>query len=100
VPHSLQEFIMVEHQFIGIDVSKDKFDVCLLQEEGCILQKIFNNTGADFKKFKEWITAQCENPWVCMEATGHYSEIIADFLASCNIKVSVVNPVQIKYLLK
>jgi transposase len=35
-----------------------------------------------------------------MEATGHYSERLADFLVSQKIKVSVVNPVQIKYFAK
>lgn len=31
-----------------------------------------------------------------MEATGHYSELIADFLIQHKIRVSVVNPLQIK----
>lgn len=31
-----------------------------------------------------------------MEATGHYSEIIADFLVDHQVRVSVVNPLQIK----
>ncbi len=35
-----------------------------------------------------------------MEATGHYSERIADFLFKKSIKVSVVNPYQIKNFAK
>jgi transposase len=31
-----------------------------------------------------------------MEATGHYSELIADYLFSKQVRTSVVNPLQIK----
>lgn len=91
---------MITHEFIGIDVSKEKFDVCLLKDGGCSLQKIFDNIEAGFNEFVEWLNTYCQNPWVCMEATGHYSEILADFLALKGIQVSVVNPVQIKYFAK
>jgi transposase len=85
--------------FIGIDVAKNKFDVCLIKENKS-LQKIFNNNLSGFKEFLAWSKKHSNNPWVCMEATGHYSEILADFLVSKTIKVSVVNPVQIKYFAK
>jgi transposase len=91
---------MNKSDFIGIDVAKDKFDVCLIKEDSSSLQKIFNNTHSGFKEFIVWIKKYCNNPWVCMEATGHYSEIFADFLISEGLKVSVVNPVQIKYFAK
>lgn len=86
--------------FIGIDVAKEKFDVCLIKEDGSSLQKIFNNTNSGFKEFITWNKKYCNFPWICMEATGHYSEILADFLVSQDFKVSVVNPVQIKYFAK
>jgi transposase len=88
------------NNFIGIDVAKEKFDVCFLKEDGSSLQKIFNNALPGFKEFVIWINKHCSNPWICMEATGHYSEILADFLVSQNFDVSVVNPVQIKYFAK
>jgi transposase len=87
---------MIVHEFIGIDVSKEKFDVCLLKEVGCCLQKIFNNNELGFREFEKWLRSNSVNSWICIEATGHYSEILADFLASRNIQVSVVNPVQIR----
>jgi transposase len=90
---------MTINDFVGIDVAKSKFDVYLVKEAGG-LQKIFNNTQAGFKEFSAWIKKHSNNPWICMEATGHYSEILADFLISESIKVSVVNPVQIKYFAK
>jgi len=90
---------MIVYQFIGIDVSKEKFDVCLLKEDGS-LQKTFNHVKSGFNEFVKWINTNCGHPWVCMEATGHYSEILADFLVSQGVQVSVVNPVQIKYFSK
>ena len=91
---------MNSHHFIGVDVAKDKFDVCWVKEDNSLLQKMFTNTHCGFKEFTTWIKKQSHNPWVCMEATGHYSEILADFLVSQDVKVSVVNPVQIKYFAK
>lgn len=91
---------MNSNDFIGIDVAKEKFDVCFLKEDGSSLQKIFNNTNSGFKEFTNWVKKYCDHAWICMEATGHYSEILADFLVSHAFKVSVVNPVQIKYFAK
>src|SRR5262245_9712868 len=91
---------MIVHQFIGVDVAKNKFDVCLIKEDGSSLQKLFNHTNAGFKEFFSWIKKHCKAPWVGMEATGHYSEMLADFLVSQGVQVSVVNPVQIKYFAK
>lgn len=88
------------HHFIGVDVAKEKFDVCLIKEEGSLLQEIFNNTHSGFKEFITWIKKYSTHVWICMEATGHYSELLADFLVSQHLKVSVVNPVSIKYFSK
>jgi transposase len=95
-----EEFTMTTPEFIGIDVAKDKFDGCLLKEDGSLVQKMFPNTPSGFEAFVLWTKEQCQTPWVCMEATGHYSEILAEALVCQGIKVSVVNPVQIKYFAK
>ncbi len=60
--------------FVGVDIAKNKFDICLLKEDGSFLQNIFNNTSSGFKELLTWLKTYCNNPWVCMEATGHYSE--------------------------
>lgn len=80
-------------QFVGIDVAKDKFDVALHQTQ---IHRCFSNTKKGFKDFLQWLKAHTSSPWVCMEATGHYSEIIAEFLVSHAISVSIINPLQIK----
>lgn len=87
---------MINYESVGIDVAKDKFDVCILKENGTS-HKIFANTQVGFNKLVVWLNKSCKNLWICMEATGHYSELLADFLVNKGIKVSVVNPVQIKY---
>jgi transposase len=88
------------NQFIGVDVAKEKFDVCILKEDGKTLQRTFNNKEPGHKEFVNWINKNTQFPWVCMEATGPYSEKLADYLVSEGIQVSVVNPVQIKYFAK
>lgn len=86
---------MTCYQFVGVDVAKDKFDVSL--EIGkTIHQDCFANNQKGYRAFHRWLNKHTQQPWVCMEATGHYSELIADYLCSIKVRVSVVNPLQIK----
>lgn len=89
------EDIMTNYQFVGIDVAKDKFDVAL-EINKKYKQACFKNDMRGYKAFFNWLGNNTAQPWVCMEATGHYSELIAEYLISKRIKVSVVNPLQIK----
>ncbi|MDP4228502.1 MAG: IS110 family transposase [Bacteroidota bacterium] len=93
---NIQEFNMTNEEFVGIDVAKDKFDVCLQQENGSSAQGVFNNHPTGFKEFVVWLKTHSKAPWIGMEATGYYSEVLADFLVSQGMKVSVINPLQIK----
>lgn len=86
---------MTQFQFVGVDVAKDKFDVALQLNNKVILE-VFSNDKNGYKSFTKWLDKHTTQAWVCMEATGHYSELIADYLVSKGIKVSVVNPLQIK----
>lgn len=86
---------MTNYQVVGVDVAKDKFDVALKIADIC-RQKCFSNDKKGYGEFLIWLKKYATRPWVCMEATGHYSELIADYLFSKGIKVSVVNPLQIK----
>ncbi len=89
------ENIMTVFQCVGVDVAKDKFDIALLVNKKH-RHKCFNNNKKGQREFIKYINARTEQPWVCMEATGHYSELIADLLVEHNIRVSIVNPLQIK----
>src|SRR3989338_1193217 len=85
---------MENYSFVGIDMAKEKFDVAILPEEKLIL-KVFPNTQDGFQDFHQWLNQYTSHAWVCLEATGHYSELLAEFLFEQKIKVSVVNPMRI-----
>jgi len=81
---------------IGIDVSKEKLDVCALFD-GKTRKKIVDNSVFGFKSLRNWISKNnIDDPHFCMESTGCYSEGVAEFFHELGFKVSVVNPLQIK----
>ena len=86
---------MTQYQFVGMDVAKEKFDVALEINNSCH-QECFSNDKKGYRAFSKWLNKHTSQPWVCMEATGHYSELIADYLFTQAVRVSVVNPLQIK----
>jgi transposase len=43
-------------QVLGIDISKETFDACLMVEEGNTWQEKFDNTPAGFKKMQRWVS--------------------------------------------
>ncbi len=81
---------------LGIDVSKDKLD-CALGMEDKYKTKVVANTPQGFSELLGWLhkwgVQECH---ACMEATGVYWEASAEYLAAHGLKVSVVNPAQIK----
>ncbi|MCR4623947.1 MAG: hypothetical protein K5780_04850 [Alphaproteobacteria bacterium] len=53
---------------IGVDVSKEKLDVCALFD-GKICKNIVDNSVSGFKSLLSWISKNnISNPLVCMEA--------------------------------
>lgn len=87
---------MSHYDFVGIDVAKDTFDIAL-EINGRTRHLIFSNCPKGHKEFHEWLTQHTTQPWVCMEATGHYSVALADYLIDNAVRVSVVNPYQVKH---
>lgn len=82
---------------IGIDISKLKFDLCLLQDNGKFKHKVFPNSAAGCAQLSVWLTKQrVQSVHVCMEATGTYAEPLALYLYEAGHLVSVVNPAKIK----
>lgn len=90
---------MIQAEYVGVDVAKDKFDVATYVNNR-YKHSVYSNDAKGHAEFAEWLTQNTVSPWVCMEATGHYSEGIADFLVKKEIKVSVANPFQIKNFAK
>ena len=82
-------------QTIGLDISQDKIDTAIL-ENGTYKTAQFDNTKTGLKSMVQWFR-ECNiiNPHICMEATGSYYELAADYLSD-NYRVSVENPFKIK----
>ena len=87
---------------VGCDVSKKKLDVALLLSvEPCKLRsKAFDNHQPGCMALIEWACRQAGcgagELHVVMEATGAYHEAAAYALTQAGVKVSVVNPAQVR----
>src|ERR1043166_4798832 len=82
---------------IGIDISKLKFDLCLLRDNGKLKHKVFPNTPSGFLQFSAWLQKQkVEQVHACMEATGTYGEALCLYLFDAGHRVSIINPAVIK----
>lgn len=83
--------------FLGIDISKNSFDVALLLLDNKTKTKKFSNNINGFKLLEAWLKLHnANNLHACMEATGIYGELLANFLYQSNISISIVNPTKIK----
>lgn len=85
--------------WVGIDVSKHKLDVAILDQRSKLKNRVFSNDQAGHRKLMAWLQDRGCAPGssrVCLEATGPYSEAVATTLADGEWYVSVVNPARIK----
>ena len=81
---------------LGIDISKAKFDVALLQAEQYQLAT-FDNDLQGFGRLARWLRKRrVTQLHACMEATGAYGDELALYLHAAGYRVSVVNPARIK----
>ena len=82
---------------VGIDVSKDKHDCCIISSEGEVLADVFSivNNAEGFEILFQTIQ-HCARPHekikVGLEATGHYSYNILGFLLDKGLTTYVINP--------
>lgn len=85
---------------LGIDISKEWFDVCLLHGTQRAATR-FDNDLAGFAALRNWLVQQLDGApptqlHVAMEATGRYGEALATALVEWGYPVSIVNPARIK----
>ncbi len=82
---------------VGIDVSKGKSTVAVIQPFGVVIAEPFDvlHTDSDLKKLADFIKSLSGETKVVMEYTGAYYEPIANALHNEGIFVSVVNPLLI-----
>lgn len=84
---------------VGIDIAKLKFDVAISLSDKKYKTKSFANNERGFESFITWLSTKSlkiEQLHFCMEATGVYSEALAEFLHGIGCLVSVANPYSVK----
>lgn len=90
---------MANHH-LGVDVSKAKLDVALLQSNGKFKSKVFDNNLRGMDTLVRWLSehlaGQLEDVHVCMESTGNFHEDLACRLNDQGLMLSVVNPLLVK----
>jgi transposase len=88
--------------FIGVDFSKKKFDVSVIDGDDMSLlaQGSFENTRPGCKALLSWlkeVTHATRKGWLfCGEHTGVYSMTLCSFLISKGLVIWMENPLQIK----
>lgn len=80
---------------LGIDISKDKFDIVLLSGEKSD-SNTFKNANSGFKELSRWLKKRASGSIeACMEATSTYGDELAEYLHAQGHRVYVVNPSRI-----
>jgi transposase len=83
--------------YLGIDLSKEYFDVTLLKASGEQVHAQFENRPAGHSQLWKWLKEHgTRQAAVCMEATNTYWEAVTEYLYTKGYSVSVVNPARIK----
>lgn len=79
--------------YAGIDVSKEKLDICLFPDGEF---RTISNTPPGHAELIAWLKTQPRLAPVAMEATGGYETAVADALEAAGIAVKILNPRQIR----
>ena len=83
--------------YAGIDVAKDKHDCLIVDSDGKVLSKVFTITN-NRQGFDELLATlkthskDLSELKVGLEATGHYSDNLLEFLIANNLPTTVINP--------
>jgi transposase len=84
---------IAEHShFVGVDVSKDWLDVCVLP--GRCAFRVTNTTRGVWSLVAR--LAECEDALVVMEATGGFEARVLEIISAAGIAVAMVNPRQVR----
>jgi transposase len=82
--------------WLGIDIAKNTFEACLLNGKKAG-HGSFANAPAGFAKLERWLKKrQVTRVHACLEATGRYSEGVAEHLHAAGHTVSLINPARLK----
>lgn len=91
--------------YVGIDFSKEKFNVCLLMEQGVMGESEFPNTKTGYLKLTRWVKSTSEQGRLfdsslvlfCGEHTGTCSIGLCEYLYSKGMKIWLESALKIKY---
>jgi transposase len=83
--------------WVGIDVSKDTLDACLLPDGGGPRHRTFPNDASGHAALIAWADGLDTAAGFCLESTGAYGLALATALAGAGRHVAVVNPARVKY---
>jgi transposase len=93
--HGLEE-TMSTSAYLGIDIAKDTLAACLLIGKQS-WHGSFANTPDGFTQLDHWLKKRhAQRVHACLEATGRYSEGLAEHLHAAGHTVSVINPARLK----
>jgi transposase len=82
--------------YLGIDIAKDTFEACLLIGHKT-WHGSFANDPAGFTQLDHWLKKRhVQRVHACLEATGRYSEGLAEHLHAAGHIVSLINPARLK----
>lgn len=95
---------MEEKFFIGIDVSKEKFDVCVLWQGQKICSEVFENIPKGVKQLlkhlKQLDNFELSDAVFCMEQTGYYCNHLLESLHEQGAVIWLESAVKIKQVNK
>jgi len=88
--------------FVGIDVAKDKHDCFICYSDGSIYKDAFtfSNDKIGFNILLSFMPEPSDNVKVGLEATGHYSLNLINFLVDNGFNPVIFNPLQINLFRK
>lgn len=88
--------------YVGIDIAKNKHDVCILDQEGNVVQNTFTiqNAKEGYGKLVTSIETcrdltQAKEVKVGLESTGHYGHNLMNFLQKLEYQLILFNPLQV-----
>src|SRR5574340_550968 len=77
-PQTMIARMLVIDNVLGIDISKDKFDVALRRPTGAGRSRAFANQETGFAQLRQWLRQLgVERVHACLEATGSYGWALA-----------------------
>lgn len=83
--------------YLGVDISKQHLDLCLIDPDGFRQDYHCLNTQQDVSQILTQITSSCPNILVCAEVTGMYGFNLIQGALTLNLALWMEHPAQIKH---